>query len=140
MDVTLTAQQRRDARLQATYGITLDEYNKILAAQNGVCAICKVPHHPERPLVVDHDHDSGEVRGLLCSECNTGIGLLGDNPQTLLSACAYLDVHGYYSGGVHHDGMAASLIDIQQTHPDLNQAKDPIPFPKKQIPKPDSGA
>lgn len=120
----LTLQQRRDARLQATYGITLTQYNQMLAAQDGVCAICKVPHHPERPLVVDHDHDSGEVRGLLCSECNTGLGLLGDNPDTLLAASAYLEIHGYYAGGEHHEGLYAAPV-VVQTHLDLEESAQP---------------
>lgn len=120
----LTLQQRRDARLQATYGITLSEYNVMLADQHGVCAICKVPHHPERPLVVDHDHDSGMVRGLLCSECNTGIGLLGDNPDTLESAIAYLDLHGFYTDGEHHDGTDTAP-PVPQSHPDLQEAAPP---------------
>lgn len=123
-NVTLTLEQRRNARLQATYGITLSEYNIILADQHGVCAICKVPHFPERPLVVDHDHDSGVVRGLLCSECNTGIGLLGDNPATLESAITYLDLRGYYAGGVHHAGTDPDPL-VDQSHLDLKEASSP---------------
>jgi Recombination endonuclease VII len=100
-----TAEQKvtaRSRRLYATYGITLAEYAFLLKQQGGVCLICQVPHRPEHPLVVDHNHVTMRVRGLLCSECNTGIGLLGDNPVTLQHAIAYLTIEGdYQTGGVN---------------------------------------
>jgi hypothetical protein len=77
----------RKARVRAArYGLALDEYEQMLANQDGVCAIC----HRDRPLVVDHCHDSDEVRGLLCSPCNTAIGLLGEDLDRFLDAVAYL--------------------------------------------------
>ncbi len=54
------------------YGITIDRYNEVFDKQNGVCAICKKP--TKKKLFVDHDHQTGKVRGLLCSGCNMGIG------------------------------------------------------------------
>ena len=71
------------------FGITEDDYNDMYNAQMGLCAIC---HKPENgiKLAVDHCHDSGKVRGLLCKRCNMGIGLLGDSPDTLISAAMYL--------------------------------------------------
>lgn len=79
------------------FGITLDDYEERFKAQRGVCAICRKPesveHHSTnevQPLVVDHDHDSGAVRGLLCTRCNKGIGLLMHRPEVLEAAAAYL--------------------------------------------------
>jgi hypothetical protein len=69
----------------------------MLQLQNGVCAICSCPetvkHHSTneiQPLVVDHDHGTGRVRGLLCTRCNKGIGLLKHNPEFLRAAADYL--------------------------------------------------
>ena len=69
--------------------ITPAEYKSLLAKQGGVCAICQ-----RRPktikLAVDHDHLTGKVRGLLCGNCNTSLGKLGDTEETLAVACRYL--------------------------------------------------
>lgn len=125
---TMDQLQRRNARLQATYGITLDEYNQMLEAQYGVCAVCLKPHHPERPLVVDHNHDTGEVRGLLCSECNTGLGLLQDNPLILQSGIGYLVVHGHYDAATGQTTPGTEKAPpVVQEHLDLEQAKEPTP-------------
>lgn len=77
------------------YGLTPDDYTKMLLQQNNVCAIC---HQPETTrykyrLCVDHDHITGKVRGLLCHMCNTGLGKFFDNPDTLISASNYLKEH-----------------------------------------------
>jgi dCMP deaminase len=78
--------------IKRTYGITLDEYNTLLKRQNGVCAICKrlPPTGFKRRLSVDHDHATNRVRGLLCDNCNSGIGLLKDDPKLLRIAMSYL--------------------------------------------------
>lgn len=60
--------------LKRSYGITLDEYNKMLKDQGGVCKICKLPCKSGKNLAVDHCHDTGTVRGLLCAKCNTNLG------------------------------------------------------------------
>lgn len=73
------------------YGLTLDAYNAILLTQNNACAICKIDASSDiRALRVDHDHITKKVRGLLCHRCNTGIGLLRENPETLKAAIEYL--------------------------------------------------
>ena len=72
------------------YGITAEEYNGLLSAQEGVCAICQRPSADGRSLHVDHDHASGHVRGLLCDKCNAGLGLLGDTAEDLYAAWLYL--------------------------------------------------
>jgi hypothetical protein len=71
------------------FGITEDDYNEMFERQFGLCAICRKPENDIK-LAVDHCHETGKVRGLLCKRCNMGIGLLGDNPDTLISAAMYL--------------------------------------------------
>lgn len=66
------------------FGLTVVDYNNLLAKQNGVCGICKKPEAANKRLAVDHCHDTGIVRGLLCMQCNTAIGKL--NSKELLSA------------------------------------------------------
>ena len=84
-----------NSRLRRTYGITVDEYNELLASQGNVCAICETTEPGNSNGVhtkfsVDHDHTTGEVRGLLCNNCNRGIGLLQDSASLLLQAHLYL--------------------------------------------------
>ena len=88
---------RRKSSLRKNYGIDLDEYNAMLAKQHGVCAICgeDEPNEHGRTgkkfrLSVDHCHDSGTIRGLLCQRCNRAIGLLKDDPILLRRAISYL--------------------------------------------------
>ena len=85
-----TTLRRRDYRLRRSYGIGTAEYNQLLEAQGGVCAICSEECATGRALAVDHDHDSGAVRGLLCARCNRGLGMFGDNLDRLNQAVAYL--------------------------------------------------
>lgn len=79
--------------LYSRYGLTMDDYESILASQKGVCAICGMPPG-RRPLSVDHCHDTGAVRGLLCHSCNTGIGFLKDSVDLLKKAAKYLNKKG----------------------------------------------
>lgn len=78
---------RRHYKLSTRYGVGLDEVERMIAEQGGVCAICR----SAAPRDVDHDHETGEVRGILCSPCNTGMGLFKDNPRHLRDAAAYLE-------------------------------------------------
>jgi hypothetical protein len=66
--------------------MTEADYDALLVAQGGCCAICR----ERQAFVVDHDHATGAVRGLLCNRCNTGLGHLGDSPILLLRAIEYL--------------------------------------------------
>ncbi|QBI89974.1 endonuclease VII [Escherichia phage HZP2] len=85
------AARRRANHLRANYGIEEETYRKMYEEQHGVCAICKQPESIEgRSLCVDHSHITGEVRGLLCSNCNRGIGLLKDSPELVRNAFHYL--------------------------------------------------
>lgn len=62
-------------------------------AQNGLCAICKNPETPGRQMHIDHDHESGKIRSLLCGKCNMGLGLFKDDPRRLQSAIEYILKH-----------------------------------------------
>lgn len=92
----------RDYKLRTMYGITKEDYDNILESQNNVCAICKeedkVYHNRNGvnikiSMPVDHCHDTGKVRGLLCTSCNRAIGLLKDSIDNLKSAIKYLKKH-----------------------------------------------
>jgi hypothetical protein len=73
------------------YGITERHYVGLLRKQNGVCAICGTPPNG-RLLAVDHDHNTGKVRGLLCQGCNAAIGYLMDDPVVVRKAAEYLEM------------------------------------------------
>lgn len=78
--------KNRNARLKHEYGITEEDFQRMLLEQEGRCALCCKP----ATLVVDHCHVTGMVRGLLCRRCNVALGTLGDNIDGLLRAIAYL--------------------------------------------------
>lgn len=90
------AVQTRRHNLVKHYGLTPAEYDAMLAEQGGVCAICRQPETQRgpngevRPLSVDHDHATGEICGLCCSRCNTGLGWFRDDPALMAEALAYL--------------------------------------------------
>lgn len=72
------------------YGLTPEDYDALLAKQDRACAICREPCRTGDALVVDHDHDTGAVRGLLCRTCNLALGYLRDDPDLIAAAAAYL--------------------------------------------------
>lgn len=87
--------QQRDKYLQRTYGITLDQYRVMLAEQNGVCAICRQPETRKQEgyiiaLAVDHDHETGKIRGLLCARCNTGLRFFRSDSNLFHRALEYI--------------------------------------------------
>ncbi len=88
----------RDMERQRKFGLTPEEYGKMLLAQGNKCAICGNEETATRldktkSLAVDHDHKTGKVRGLLCCECNQGLGKFRDSREMLLSAARYLEQH-----------------------------------------------
>jgi hypothetical protein len=92
----LTDEQRkrnkRSSVLLARYGITADEYDRILAVQGGVCFGCKRPPPASgRHLHLDHDHKTKEVRGILCWQCNNSILRRGVTAEVLRNLADYLD-------------------------------------------------
>jgi hypothetical protein len=78
---------QRKHRLKAAYGISVEQYEAMRAEQEGRCAICR---EPIETLYVDHDHDTGQVRRLLCRRCNCGLGFFGDSPRLTWRATVYL--------------------------------------------------
>ena len=88
----------RALELRRRYGVTIEWYDAKLEAQGNVCAICgcketSVIRGKVLRLAVDHDHDTGKVRGLLCADCNRAIGAMRHDTQRLRSAIAYLELH-----------------------------------------------
>ena len=85
----------RNTELKKHYGITLDDWESLHTAQNGVCAICQQTESTSSDryanLAVDHCHTTGKVRGLLCNTCNRALGLFKDNPVVLAAALQYLN-------------------------------------------------
>jgi hypothetical protein len=82
----------RARELMRRYGLTVDDVDRMLEAQAGACAVCgHVPIDDDPILVVDHDHATGHVRGMLCRPCNSGIGHLRDDPELIRAALAYLE-------------------------------------------------
>lgn len=84
-------------RLYSQYGITWEEFDAMYVDQRGLCKICGEPESvigaggKVKTLAIDHDHETGQVRGLLCNNCNRAIGLLKDNAYLLRAAADYLD-------------------------------------------------
>lgn len=87
---------REDQIMRRTYGISMQEFDELVEFQSGKCAICFKPLDTiNRRANIDHCHDTGKVRGILCSGCNTGIGQLGDNIEGLKRALYYLENQPY---------------------------------------------
>lgn len=100
----VTYENRRRYKLKEKYGITPEDYDKLYVEQGGRCKICGIhqseilynnpsqyTHNSVRMLVVDHNHDTGKVRGLLCRVCNIGLGQFKDNKDLLITAIKYLE-------------------------------------------------
>ncbi|MER8044035.1 endonuclease VII domain-containing protein [Streptomyces sp. NPDC094032] len=85
------AAEGRASHLKRQYGMTEAERDEMITSQGGLCCICqKVP-----AVHVDHCHETGRVRGVLCFNCNSAIGKLGDDPDVLRRAIAYLEGHAW---------------------------------------------
>ena len=80
----------RASRIKAQYGLTEEDYKRLLVLQAGVCAVCQTSCSTGKRLAVDHDHASGRIRGLLCTSCNNGLGRFKDDPKLLIRAADYL--------------------------------------------------
>jgi hypothetical protein len=99
-----TPQKRLEQHLRYKYGVTPEHFLQMWDSQAGLCAICEsslpdllVYENRRRGYAIDHDHNTGKVRGILCTECNSVLGLAGDNPDILRRAAEYLDTNGHYS-------------------------------------------
>jgi hypothetical protein len=93
----------REGYLKRKYGLTLEQYDAMLEAQNGVCAICGEARPEERTLHVDHDHVTGVIRGLLCFRCNNALGDFREEYELFRRAADYLD----------HDDELAGLVQVR---------------------------
>jgi hypothetical protein len=82
----------RKTHLKQKYGLTVEDYERMLEAQGGGCAICGRPPRDDISLHVDHDHETGLIRGLLCFPGNNAIGLMKDDPERLVRAAEYISI------------------------------------------------
>lgn len=98
--------KQREARFLRTYGITVEEYDRRFIEQGGVCARCRCQPQMTLRLAVDHSHETGEVRGLLCGPCNTYLGRLEANVERLTEDLGYLGLA---------DKIKARLVDAPVT-------------------------
>lgn len=96
----------RERTLRYRYGLTPDEYASLLAQQNGGCGICGAPPG-KKPLHVDHEHSSGQIRGLLCARCNLAIGYFGDSAERMYCAIEYL---------VRRTGLSVPMTEQAKKH------------------------
>ena len=84
-------EQSKYYKAKERYGLTKEEYDELMKATN--CRICKCPFKDSTPHI-DHNHETGKIRGVLCGSCNKGLGLFKDNPVILSSAIKYLLIEG----------------------------------------------
>lgn len=98
-----TPKKRLEQHLKYKYGITPEQFLAAWEDQSGCCAICSetlpdllVYENRRRGYAIDHNHDTGEFRGILCLHCNTLLGMAGDNPDILTRAIKYLETRGAY--------------------------------------------
>ena len=94
----------RDKRRAQSHGLSLQDYRAMRERQKNVCGICKTPG---KPLCVDHCHATGKVRGLLCRDCNLGLGNYKDNPVFTRAATAYLEAARRDDGNQRSAGRGA---------------------------------
>lgn len=85
----------RKADLKKRYNLSTEEYEYISFKQGHVCAICNEQSQNGKKLCVDHDHKTNAIRGLLCNNCNTSLGLLKDDPELVIRAYNYLVIHNH---------------------------------------------
>ena len=88
---------KREQALKRMYGITQQDYDRMIIEQNYQCAICKTidpgGRHTSNYFAVDHCHTTNKIRGVLCNNCNTALGLVGDNINTLQTMIEYLSTN-----------------------------------------------
>ena len=84
-------ERQRAGHLKRKYGITIEHYDELLARQGGGCAICGREPRPDISLHLDHDHESGQLRGILCFRCNNALGDFDDDLTLLRAAIRYLE-------------------------------------------------
>jgi len=88
------ARREKFASIKCSYGLTQEQWTRLLWAQAGLCASCCQAMSPGFNTCVDHDHVTGAVRGLVCRNCNVMLGQSRDSALTLRGGADYLDAHG----------------------------------------------
>jgi len=92
-------QRQREYYWMKKYGLTPEDVYNLLEKQSCCCEICGLPIYAfDKGLCVDHNHETGEVRGLLCSNCNSGLGMFKDNINIMENAIEYLERSNHASG------------------------------------------
>lgn len=89
----------KTAKVKLFYGLTLEKYEELEKLQNGLCAVCGLSNSQKLynrsvSLHIDHNHETGKIRGLLCHKCNTALGLANDDPTILRKLVDYLEKNG----------------------------------------------
>ena len=107
-------------RLRNQYGITPNEYEFILRAQGGVCAICRNSPPPDRHLHIDHNHITGHIRGLLCFRCNFGLSYFKESATEFQRASRYLHLDGQQLKGL--EGLVNSRVQTEQNRKASDEA------------------
>lgn len=105
--------QRRGYMMKRLYGLEIKGYDGKLKDQGFSCAICHRQENGGKPFFVDHDHETGLVRGLLCSSCNFGLGGFRDSPELLVEAAAYINRHKKAKENVNAVSEAEDHANIQ---------------------------
>lgn len=108
---------RQEGRLKYKHGLTLEQYDQMFEQQDGLCAVCRNINGDGRRLAIDHNHQTGKIRGLLCFRCNTWLGIL-ENKEFTINAKKYLR---------EFDPNSALLLDMEGQSGVLN------PCPKGEI-------
>ena len=90
--------EAKSRHMERKYGITLADWEALLEECDNRCQACGIAAEatPRGVLVCDHNHETGEVRGALCAECNVGLGMFQDSPEKLAGALRYLRAKGNY--------------------------------------------
>lgn len=111
----------RENYLRVRYDLTPEEYESLYISQDGKCMICQKPEKisskksgTRHSLSVDHDHQTGTIRGLLCGSCNRALGLFQDNPEILIRAATYLARHGKPVGETSDEMISGKLPERMQ--------------------------
>jgi len=84
---------RRAHHINKKFGLSTEQYESMVVAQKGQCALCPQVDLPEKRLAIDHDHKTGKIRALLCDRCNRGIGFFDEEPKRLRAAAEYIETH-----------------------------------------------
>jgi len=124
----------RNIKLKNRYNITAQDFDRMLKGQKGVCYIC-YSNNRGKTLHVDHCHETGQVRRLLCSDCNRGLGCFRDDPEVMRAAITYLKEHKMndlvekfmteYRAKVEADGReAAHTFADEELLPSLTEGMD----------------